>query len=396
MKIPLLDLKAQYQSIRTEVRQAIDEVLESQQFILGPTVKRFEAQAATHLQCGAAIGVASGSDALLLSLMALGIGAGDAVLVPTFTFFSTVSSITRLGATPIFVDIDPESCLLDVKKVEAFLEERCKPHPDGQGWIESASQRRIKAILPVHLFGQSCSMAPLVAIARRYHLRIVEDVAQAFGARALLSPGVAKPAGTIGDLGCFSFFPTKTLGGIGDGGLVVSDQKDLADRVRMLRVHGANSKYHHQAVGLNSRLDAIQAAVLMVKLRHVDEWCEERIERARRYQKLFSETGLVGEQIIGLPPSSSGKGHVFNYYVIRVEQRDDLWRYLGKRGIQTEVYYPLPLHLQPCFAHLGYHKGNFPNAELAAAQVLTLPMYPELTPEQQEVVVWESRNFYRK
>ena len=396
VKIPLLDLKAQYQSIRTEVRQAIDEVLDSQQFILGPTVKRFEEEAASYLQCDAAIGVASGSDALLLSLMALGIGAGDAVLVPPFTFFSTVSSITRLGAIPIFIDIDPESCLMDVRKVSALLEERCRPHPDGHGLIESKSQSRIKVILPVHLFGQSCSMAPLVAIARRYHLRIVEDVAQAFGARALFSPGVAKAAGTIGDLGCFSFFPTKTLGGIGDGGLVVSDQKDLADRVRMLRVHGENSKYHHQAVGLNSRLDAIQAAVLMVKLRHVDEWCEERIGRARGYQKLFSETGLVGERIIGLPPLSSGKGHVFNYYVIRVEQRDDLRRYLGERGVQTEVYYPLPLHLQPCFAHLGYHKGSFPNAELAAAQVLTLPMYPELTPEQQEFVVREIGNFYRK
>ncbi len=396
MKVPLLDLKAQYQRIGAEVRQAIDEVLESQQFILGPTVQRFEEQAATYLQCGAAIGVASGSDALLLSLMALGIGPDDAVLVPPFTFFSTVSSITRLGATPIFIDIDPESCLLDAEKVEAFLEERCKPRPNGQGWIESASQRHIRAILPVHLFGQCCSMATLVAIARRHHLRVVEDVAQAFGAITSLSSGVPKPAGTIGDLGCFSFFPTKTLGSIGDGGLVVSEQKNLADKVRMLRVHGTNSKYHHQAVGLNSRLDAIQAAVLMVKLRHLKKWCDERIERAHLYLNLFSATDLLGDHVIDLPSLSSGKGHVFNYYVIRVKQRDDLRRYLGERGIQTEVYYPLPLHLQPCFVHLGYHKGDFPNSELAASQVLAIPMYSELTLEQQEIVVQEIENFYRK
>ncbi|MBI3059191.1 MAG: DegT/DnrJ/EryC1/StrS family aminotransferase, partial [Deltaproteobacteria bacterium] len=344
---------------------------------------------------GAAVGVASGSDALLLSLMALGIGAGDAVLVPPFTFFSTVSSITRLGATPIFVDIGPESCLLDVKKVEALLEERCRPHPDGQGLMESKTQRRIRAVLPVHLFGQCCPMAPLVALAQRYQLRIVEDVAQAFGARAPLAPGVARPAGTIGDLGCYSFFPTKTLGGMGDGGLVTSNQQELAGKVRMLRVHGANSKYHHQEIGLNSRLDAIQAAVLIVKLRHIDQWCEERIERARLYQSLFSATGLVGNQIISLPSLISGKGHVFNCYVIRVRQRDALKRYLDEQGIQTEIYYPLPLHLQPCFSHLGGRRGDFPNSEQVASQVLALPMYPELGAEQQELVVQETGNFYR-
>ena len=396
MKVPILDLKAQYQRIGGEVRQAIDEVLDSQLFILGPTVERFEKQAAAYLQCGAAIGVASGSDALLLSLMALGIGPGDAVLVPPFTFFSTVSCITRLGAIPIFVDIDPESCLMDVKKVEALLEERRRFQPDGQGLIDSRSQRHVKALLPVHLYGQCCTMAPLVAIAQRHHLRIVEDVAQSFGARAFLSQGVSKSAGTIGDLGCYSFFPTKTLGGIGDGGLVVTQQRELADKVRMLRVHGANSKYHHLAVGLNSRLDAIQAAVLMVKLRHLEQWCEERIERARLYHDLFSATGLVGDQIVGLPLSSKARGHTFNYYVIRVKQRDELKQYLGKQGIQTEVYYPLPLHLQPCFAHLGHRRGDFPNSELAASQVLALPMYPELTLQQQEAVVREIRNFFCK
>ena len=396
VKIPLLDLKAQYQRIGAEIRQAIDEVLDSQQFILGTTVRRFEEQAAAYLQCEAAIGVASGSDALLLSLMALGIGAGDAVVVPPFTFFSSVSCITRLGAIPVFVDIDPASCLMDLKKVEALIEERCRPHPDGQGLIDSKSRRRIKAILPVHLFGQCCSMAPLVAVAQRYHLYIIEDVAQAFGAKAILPQGVSKAAGTIGDLGCYSFFPTKTLGGMGDGGLVATRQKKLADKVRMLRTHGADSKYHHLEVGINSRLDAIQAAVLMVKLRHLEQWCEERIERARRYQKLFAETGLAGDGIIGLPLPSGGRSHTFNYYVIRVQQRDELKRHLEKQGIQTEVYYPLPLHLQPCFAHLGHRRGDFPDSELAAAQLLALPMYPELALEQQEAVVQEIRNFYRK
>ncbi len=396
IEVPLLDLKAQYRRIRAEVSQAIDEVLESQQFILGSKVQRFEEQAASYLQSDAAIGVASGSDALLLSLMALGIGAGDAVLVPTFTFFSTASSIARLGAMPIFLDIDPENYLIDPKSVEAFLKERCRPHPDGQGLMEPKSRSRIRAILPVHLFGQCCSMTPLLSLAQKHHLHIVEDVAQAFGARALLSQRVSKPVGTIGDLGCFSFFPTKTLGGMGDGGLVATDKKDLADKVRMLRVHGQGSRYHHLAVGLNSRLDAIQAAILAVKLRYLDQWCEERIQRAHLYQNLFSGTGLVRDKIISLPAPGNERSHVFNYYVIRVQQRDDLKQYLRGHGIQTEVYYPLPLHLQPCFAHLGHRQGDYPNSELATSQVLALPMYPELTSEQQEIVVQKIKDFYRK
>jgi len=381
IKIPLLDLRAQYRRIEAEVRQAIDEVLESQQFILGAAVEQFEKEVAAYFQCGAAIGVASGSDALLLSLMALGIGPGDAVLVPPFTFFSTVSAITRLGATPLFVDIDPESCLIDPKEVEATIEKR--------------SDSQIKAMLPVHLFGQCCPMAALASLAQRHHLHIVEDVAQAFGARTWLPEEVSKSAGTIGDLGCFSFFPTKNLGGIGDGGLVVTDQKELADRVSMLRVHGASSKYHHQAVGLNSRLDAIQAAVLSVKLRHLDQWREERIERARTYQSLFRETRLVGDEIISLPSLGDGRSHAFNQYVIRLQQRDDLKQYLDKEGIRTAIYYPLPLHLQPCFSYLGYHRGDFPNSEGVASQVLALPMYPELTSQQQETVVQKITDFYR-
>lgn len=394
IKIPLVDLKAQYRAIRPQVQQVIREVLASQQFILGPRVQRFEERVASYLGCRYAIGVASGSDALLLSLMALGIGAGDAVLVPPFTFFSTVSSITRLGAMPIFVDIDPESCLLDPQAIEAVVVERCRRF-DGE-LIEQKNQLRVKAILPVHLFGQCCPMAPLLSLAQRHHLHIVEDVAQALGAQATLSPGVSKPAGTLGDLGCFSFFPSKNLGGIGDGGLVATNKRDLAQRIRTLRVHGQSSKYHHQAVGLNSRLDVIQAAVLLVKLGHIDQWLKERIQRARRYDRLFSATGLVGNEILSLPALGNRKSHVFNHYVIRVRRRNELKQYLKRQGVETEIYYPLPLHLQPCFRHLGYREGDFPNAERAASQVLALPMYSELSLEEQETVVQKIAGFCRK
>jgi dTDP-4-amino-4,6-dideoxygalactose transaminase len=381
IKIPIIDLKAQYQTIREELRRAIDEVLESQQFILGPTVEIFEQEAASYLGCQEAIGVASGSDALLLSLMALDIGPGDGVAVPPFTFFSTVSAITRLGATPVFVDIDPESCLMSVNQLEALLTKRAGS---------------IKAVIPVHLFGRICPMAEIAAFAAKHRLSIVEDVAQAFGARAPMSDGNEKAAGTIGDLGCFSFFPTKNLGGIGDGGLIATDQAELGGKLRMLRAHGEISKYKHQAVGLNSRLDSIQAAALRVKLRHIDEWCEARIERARVYGKLLFATNGIGNNLVGIPAVVSNRSHVFNYYAIRARRRDELKTYLGKQGIQTEIYYPIPLHLQPCFAPLGYRKGDFPNAEQAADEVLALPLYPELRFEQQEFVVRKIADFYRQ
>lgn len=395
IKIPILDLKAQYQTIRSEVLRAIEEVLESQQFILGPVVERFEHQVASYLQGGAAVGVASGSDALLLSLMALGIGPGDAVLVPPFTFFSTVSSITRLGATPIFIDIEPQTFLMDPGAVEAFLEEGAGRQLKGGGLLDPKSRRRIRALLPVHLFGQCCAMGRLLALAQKHQLYIVEDVAQAFGSRALLSPDFAPAAGTIGDLGCFSFFPTKNLAGMGDGGLVVTGRSDLAAKVRMLRVHGANRKYHHQEIGLNSRLDALQAAVLLVKLRYVDQWREQRLERARVYQTLFLPSGLLGEEILSLPNPADGRSHVFNQYVIRARRRDQLKDYLARQGIKTEIYYPVPLHLQPCFSSLGYRRGDFPHSEQASTEVLALPMYPELADQQQETVVREIRAFYR-
>ena len=392
-KIPIVDLRAQYASIRDHVRSAIDAVAETQQFILGPTVKQFETEMAAFLGCQHAVGVASGSDALLLALMALGIGPGDAVITTPFTFFSTVSSITRLGATPLFVDIDSDSYLLSVVKLQEFLHERGTTR---QGeTVDAETGAHIKALLPVHLFGQVCAMDSLARVAKVYHLEIVEDVAQACGARLNIA-GNEKFAGTIGALGCFSFFPSKNLGGFGDGGLVSAHSPDLADRIKMLRMHGESTKYHHDITGLNSRLDSLQAAVLSVKLKYLENWCEARIARATTYWQLFIGSGLVGQQVLAIPPRPTDKSHVFNNYCIRAESRDQLKQFLADVGIQSEIYYPLPLHLQKCFAGIGYMQGDFPHAEMAASQVLALPLYPELTREQQESVVAAIVKFYRR
>jgi dTDP-4-amino-4,6-dideoxygalactose transaminase len=392
-RIPIVDLRAQYAKIRDEVRSAIDDVAESQQFILGPAVTQFEARMAHYLSCAHAVGVASGSDALLLALMALDIGPGDAVITTPFTFFSTVSSITRLGATPLLIDIDDENYLLAAKGVERLLSEHGKIH---QGvTTDVRTGLRIKALLPVHLFGQCCAMNELATLARKFQLRIVEDVAQACGARMAMD-GQEKFAGTIGDLGCFSFFPSKNLGGFGDGGLVSANSSELAARLRMLRMHGESAKYHHAVTGINSRLDSLQAAVLSVKQRYLETWCEQRIERAQVYHRLFRQSALLGAQVVAIPAASSDKSHVFNNYVIGAERRDALKQFLAENGIQSEVYYPLPLHLQKCFADLGYQQGDFPKAESAANQVLALPLYPELTLAQQETVVETVGAFYRR
>jgi dTDP-4-amino-4,6-dideoxygalactose transaminase len=391
-RIPIVDLRAQYRAIRDEVRRAIDEVADSQQFILGPAVQSFEEDMAKYLATAYAVGVASGSDALLLSLMALGVGPGDAVITTPFTFFSTVSSITRLGAKPLFVDLPNEGNLLSPPDVESFLCERAKSKSDET--IDSKTGLRIKAILPVHLFGECCKMKEFRALAEKYRLGLVEDVAQACGARVLLD-GESKFAGAIGDLGCFSFFPSKTLGGFGDGGLVATTDRALADKLRMLRMHGESRKYYHDLAGVNSRLDSLQAAVLSVKLKHLEEWCERRIQKADFYHTLFEQSGLMHNGALALPPPSRGKSHVFNNYVIRAERRDALKQFLAEAGIQSEIYYPLPLHLQRCFADLGYKPGDFPHAERAAGQVLALPIYPEITAAQQEEVVETIRAFYR-
>lgn len=391
-KIPIVDLRTQYSAIRNEVRQAIDDVNETQQFILGPAVERFEDQMANYLRCRCSIGVASGSDALLLALMALGVGPGDAVITTPFTFFSTVSAILRVGARPLFIDVDIESCLVSLERLNEFLLQRIDPMANQV--VDRNTGLKVQAVLPVHLFGQCCAMNELIALAKKYRFKIIEDVAQACGARILVA-GEERFAGAIGDLGCFSFFPSKTLGAFGDGGLVTTQHPDLAERVRMLRMHGEKTKYFHEAMGINSRLDSLQAAVLSVKQQFLEQWCQNRIARAQVYYGLFRQSGLIGNGLIGIPEPSSGHSHVFNNYVVRVERRNELKQFLAGYGIQSEIYYPLPLHLQNCFAHLAYKRGDFPNAETLAEQVLALPVYPEITLEQQETVVEAVSAFYR-
>jgi dTDP-4-amino-4,6-dideoxygalactose transaminase len=390
--IPLVDLRAQYHAIEREIHSALDAVIKSQQFILGETVSRFEDQMALWLGAESAVGVASGSDALLLALIALGLGPGDAVLVPPFTFFSTVSAITRAGAMPLFVDIDPESFLISFTHLRDFLAS-CVIQRDGV-WMDSVTGRKIRALLPVHLFGQCCRMNDIVAIAREFNLAVIEDVAQACGARMVLG-GDVKFAGTVGTAGCFSFFPSKTLGGFGDGGLVTTNERMVADKLRMLRMHGESARYHHDVIGINSRLDALQAAVLSVKQRYLDRWCDERVEKARNYGTLFESSGVVGNGLKSIPSVPSDRSHVFNNYVVRAENRDGLKHFLAAHGVQSEIYYPVPLHLQRCFESLGYKWGDFPEAERAASEVLALPIYPEITSGEQEFVVSRIKSFYQ-
>jgi len=313
---------------------AIDEVTDSQQFILGSVVKRFEQQMAQYLQCGFTIGVASGSDALLLALMTLGVGPGDGVIVTPFTFVSTVSAITRLGAKPLFVDIDSDSYLLSAQGVERLLAERGRTQ-NGHA-VDIRTGLHIKALLPVHLFGQCCAMGEFLALAKKYEFHIVEDVAQACGARMSIA-GKTKFAGTIGDLGCFSFFPSKTLGGFGDGGLATTNDKEIAQQLRMLRMHGESEKYHHEVTGINSRLDSLQAAVLAVKQKYLETWCEQRIQKANAYNQLFQKSGVVSSRLISMPPPTADKSHVYNNYVIRAERRDELKQFLAEQGIQCEI-----------------------------------------------------------
>lgn len=362
MQVPLLDLKAQYQQIKPEVDAAVLEVLASQYFILGPKVQACEEQIADYCQCPAGIGVASGSDALLISLMAAEIGQGDEVITSTFTFFATGGAIARAGAKPVFVDIDPESYNLDVTAIEA------------------AVTPATRAIMPVHLYGQMAEMDPILEIARQHDLLVIEDAAQAIGAEYK-----GQRAGSLGDYGCFSFFPSKNLGGGGDGGMVTVRDEAKAEHLRVLRVHGMEPKYYHRLVGGNFRFDAMQAAIISVKLPYLDGWTEARQRNAARYNALFEELAVAGD-LVRTPVELPARRHIYNQYVIRVPRRDELRQHLLDNGIGCEVYYPVPLHLQECFAYLGYGEGDFPVSEQAAAETLALPVYPEMNDDQLNMV----------
>jgi len=370
MNVPLLDLKTQYTAMRDEIRAAIDRVCDSQQFILGPEVAALETEVAAYCETTHAVGLSSGTDALLVALMALDVGAGDDVVTSPHSFFATAGVIARLGARPVFADIDPATFNLDPKAAAAAI------------------TPRTKAIIPVHLFGRCADLEAFKDLEESRGIPIVEDAAQAIGAR----DDKGRNAGSVGRIGCFSFFPSKNLGAFGDAGMVVTSDEALAERMRLLRVHGGKPKYHHRVVGGNFRLDALQAAILRVKLQHLDHWTARRRSNADRYRRWFREAGLT--TVVSLPEDVPG--HIYNQFVIRVPDRDRLQSYLSEQRIGTEVYYPVPLHLQECFDGLGYSRGDFPNAEAAARDSVAIPIYPELTEAQQRYVVSQIGEFYRR
>jgi len=364
MSVPLLDLRAQYADIKAELDQAVHRVLESTRFIGGPEVAGLEEEVARYCRSAHAIGCASGTDALLLALRVLDIGPGDEVVTSAFSFFASAGTIANVGARPVFVDIDPRAFNLD-------------PHR-----LEAAITPATKAVMPVHLFGQCCDLTAVQAVCDKHQLWLIEDAAQAIG-----SEWEGRRAGSVGDFGCFSFFPSKNLGGAGDGGMVTANDAARAERLRLLREHGSKPKYHHAIIGTNSRLDAIQAAILRVKLRHLDRWSEARARNAALYDRLFEGAHLVR------PYHDPRTRHIYNQYVIRVRDRDGLRAHLTERGIASEIYYPVPLHLQECFAPLGYRAGDMRESEEAAREVLALPIYPELTEEQIRYVAAAVRDF---
>lgn len=374
--IPSFDLTRNYARVKEEINVAVLRVLETQHFILGSEVEALERELAAYLEVKSAVGCASGTDALVLAMMSLDLKPGDEVITTPFTFFATASCITRCGGTPVFADVDPDTYNVKSEDILAKI------------------TPRTRAVLPVHLFGQMCPLEEIKDELASRNIALVEDCAQAIGAHRMIGGRVAR-SGSVGKMGCFSFFPTKNLGCYGDGGMVaIADDEELAARVRRLRVHGAGTTYFHDEVGINSRLDALQAAILRVRLRHLEGWNEERRIVAGRYMMLFGEKGLL--DFITPPAELPGGRHVYHQYVVRAKRRDELQKYLAERGITTRVYYPLPLHLQHCFAYLGYKKGDFPTAEALADDVLALPMFPELLPEEQERVVGEIAGFYAK
>jgi dTDP-4-amino-4,6-dideoxygalactose transaminase len=388
MNIPMLDLKAQYASIKNEIDAKVLEVLASQNFILGAEVKSLEDEVAALSGVRFAVGVSSGSDALIISLMALGIGPGDAIVTTPFTFFATAGAIARLGARTIFCDIDPVTYNMDPAALEEVLLKLRKARRFGS----------VKAILPVHLYGQVADMDPIIRLARTFELQVVEDAAQAIGSEYPGRKGIRK-AGTIGTLGTLSFYPSKNLGGYGDGGMVLVNGARLAEKLRMLRVHGGIGKYYYKFLGGNFRLDALQAAILRVKYRHLEEWQQKRRERADYYDRTFAASGLTGAQLVQTPVAVyKGSGardyHTYHQYVIRAKSRDKLQAHLKTKGVGTSVFYPLSLHEQQCFADLGYKRGDFPVSEKAAREVLALPIYPELSAEQQDHIVESIKEYF--
>ncbi len=392
--IRFLDLRPQYALIKDMIKEEIDKVLESQQFILGPQVQELEEALADYIGVEFVTGVSSGTDALISAFMVIDIGHKDAIITTPFTFFATVGSIMRMGAFPIFVDIEEDSFNMDPDLLEAALLEKNKfPY------------HHIKAVVPVHLFGQMAYMEEILKIARKFDLVVIEDAAQSMGADYPLSSGEVKKAGSIGDMGCFSFFPSKNLGGYGDGGLVTTNNRDIDRKLKMVRVHGMEKSYRHEMMGGNFRLDTIQAAILKVKLNFLDKWNRLRCKKAKRYNQLFEESGLIKDGFLSLPKEVHKQNnvdnddftfHVYNQYVIRCKERDKLREYLDKNGIQSAIYYPIPVHLQPALTDLGYRIGEFPRAEKASKEVLALPIYPELKENHQIRVVEKINDFYRK
>lgn len=370
--VPLFDVQRQTAPLREEIDAAVSSVFDTGQFVLGPEVQALESEIANYCHANFAVGCASGSDALLLALLAAEIGQGDEVIVPSYTFFSTASTVARVGAKIVFADIDPKTFNLDPNDVARKI------------------TKRTKAIIPVHLFGQCADMHRLCDIAQGNDLLLIEDAAQAIGAEYH-----GRRAGSLGDMGCFSFYPTKNLGGPGDGGMLTSNDEGWVDRLSLLRVHGMRPRYYHQAIGINSRLDGIQAAVLNVKLPHLERWTEMRIENAKRYQQLFEQAGIFGH--VELPTMEIAGRHVWNQYVIRVPggHRDSLRAHLKAANVGTEIYYPVPLHRQACFADLDYSPGSLPETERAAAETLALPIFPELTAAEQEYTAWHITSYFK-
>ncbi|MBT3715865.1 MAG: DegT/DnrJ/EryC1/StrS family aminotransferase [Deltaproteobacteria bacterium] len=385
MKVPLLDLRPPLEELRDEIIEAVTQVIDSTRYIMGPEIDSLEKKIAEYCGTVDAVGVSSGTDALLLSLMVLDVGPGDLVLTSNFSFFATAGVVVRLNATPVFVDIDPVTFNIDAEQLRLTLAK-----------MDVGTRKRVKAIIPVHLYGQCADMKEILNIAAEFKIPVIEDSAQAIGAEYEID-GKKRQAGSLSDFGCFSFFPSKNLGGVGDGGIVTVNKPELAEQLRLKRVHGGERKYYHRVIGGNFRLDPIQATVIRVKLPHLNRWHNQRQDNAEYYNKLFAETSIGGR--ISIPQVMHSQRlenpHIYNQYVIRAEQRDQLQSFLAENEISTEVYYPLPFHLQECFLDLGGKAGDFPVSETAAEEVLALPVYPGLSRQMQEAVVDKIEEFYQ-